>query len=181
MLEVVVPDRSGWDESRLEFVDLQGGTLQFEHSLLALSKWEIRTGLPFLDDKKKTPGELTTYFECMCLTPETQHLIPWMTIADQKKIIDYIYAPMTATKITDRARKPNSKKVTTSEEIYGWMVLYRIPFDPCENWHLARLMMLIRVCGIQQDPNPKKLSRMDTASSNAALNAARRAKYGTKG
>lgn len=181
MLEVVVPDRSGWDESRLEFVEIQGGTLRFEHSLVALSKWESKTCRLFMDGQVKSDEDLSLYFNCMCMTPETQHLVPWMSTEDRNKLVEYIEAPMTATTITDRTSKSPKSTITTSEVVYGWMVSYNIPFDPCENWHIARLMMLIRVCGIQQDPKPKKMASSEIAANNAALNAARRAQYNTKG
>lgn len=181
MLEVVVPDRSGWDESRSEFVEIQGGALRFEHSLVALSKWESKTCRPFMDGQVKSDEDLDLYFNCMCLTPETQHLVPWMSTEDRNKLVEYIEAPMTATTITDRTSKSPKSTITTSEVVYGWMVSYNIPFDPCENWHIARLMMLIRVCGIQQDPKPKKTASSEIAANNAALNAARRAQYNTKG
>ena len=34
------------------------------------------------------------------------------------------------------------------------MVGCQIPFQPAETWHLSRLLTLIRVCQIQQDPKP---------------------------
>jgi hypothetical protein len=59
------------------------------------------------------------------------------------------------------------------------MVGLQIPLE-CEKWHLNRLMKLIEVCSANQTP-PKKMGKEEIMSRNKALNAARRAKYNTKG
>ena len=94
----------------------------------------------------------------------------------------YIEAPMTATVFRESnktKKKKNSDKVITSELIYYWMISYNIPVE-FQKWHLNRLLTLVRVCNIKNQP-PKKRSRREIMSRNAALNAARRKQLNTKG
>jgi len=71
-------------------------------------------------------------------------------------------------------------RTITSELIYYWMVVNNIPTE-YEKWHLNRLMTLIRICAIENNPKKKKMSRKAIYQQNRDLNAKRRAKYGTKG
>lgn len=93
------------------------------------------------------------------------------------QIIRYIDDPMTATTISNM---PPGKKgqshiqVVTSEVIYYWMSALHIPFE-CEKWHLNRLMTLIKIASIEQEP-PKKMSRGAAMDQQRAIMAARRAK-----
>jgi hypothetical protein len=102
-----------------------------------------------------------------------------------KEINEYIDDPMTATWFTE-AKNPNasspprrSSEQITSELIYYWMIALQIPFE-CQRWHLNRLLVLVRICNIKNQPS-KKASKHDVMSRNAALNAARRKKLGTSG
>ena len=180
MLQITIPSTELWDEQKEEFVYTKEKTLQLEHSLVSISKWESKCNKSFLSSKEKTTEEIIDYIRCMTITqnvdPEVYTRLPNRTI---QQIYDYVNAPMTATVFSDTGRKGGNRDVITSELIYYWMIALNIPFE-CQKWHLNRLLTLIRVCEIKNAP-PKKMSKRETMSRNAALNAARRKKYNTKG
>jgi hypothetical protein len=155
-------------------------TLQLEHSLVSLSKWESKFCKSFISTKEFTDEETIEYIKCMTITqnvdPEVYDHIP-SDIADQIK--DYINAPMTATVITEEKATKGRREIVTSELIYSWMIDLHIPKE-FEKWHLNRLLTLIRVCMIRQQP-PKKRSRSEIMRRNHALNAARRQQLNTRG
>jgi hypothetical protein len=179
MLQIVIPDREYWDELKNEFVTIKGQTLQLEHSLVSLSKWESKWNKSFLFKQEKTFEETLDYVRCMTITqnvkPETYY---HLTKENYDAVLEYINAPMTATTFSKSNERP-SNEVITSELIYYWMISLNIPME-CQKWHLNRLLTLIRVCNIKNQPS-KKMSKRDVMSRNAALNAARKKRYNTKG
>ena len=102
-----------------------------------------------------------------------------LTSENIAEIKAYIESPMTATIINDSNICSGSREQPTAELIYYWMIALNIPFE-CQKWHLNRLLTLIRVCSIKNQ-TPKKRSQREIMSRNAALNAARRKKYNTRG
>jgi hypothetical protein len=182
MLQITIPASEQWDEKKEEFVTTKEQTLKLEHSLISLSKWESKWCKPFLSNKEKSHEEILDYIKCMTLTknidPEVYNVL---TNENIKEINDYIMAPMTATTFSENGvRKKVNNEIFTSEVIYYAMTAYNIPFENCEKWHLNRLITLIRVCGIKNEPS-KKMSKKSIMRQNAALNAARRKKFNTKG
>ena len=181
MLTIVVPiSPEGWDEQKQEFVEPKVQTLQLEHSLVSLSKWESKWKKSFISNKNITNEEMMDYIKCMTLTKNVSPMVyDHLTQANIKEVRDYIEDPMTATTFAKEVGAGRSREIVTSELIYYWMISSNIPFE-CQKWHLNRLIALIRVCGIKNAP-PKKRSKRDIMSQNAALNAARRQQMNTKG
>lgn len=180
MIEVVIPRQEYFDEQTGAFFSEDERTLRLEHSLLSLSKWEMAYKRPFMTNGPKTRGELTDYYRFMCLERDVKREIFYsISIDDEKRIQDYINDSMTASWFPKNSQNGRSREIITNEVIYSWMVSLQIPFE-CEKWHLNRLMVLIRICS-QDQGGGKKMSKGDILKQNRALNAARRAKLGTKG
>ena len=180
MLQITVPATECWDDKKQEFISIKEQTLQLEHSLVSLSKWESKWCKPFLHTDNKTDEEVLDYIKCMTITQNIDESIyDRLTSSNIEAVMDYISAPMTATWFSNEKKPGVSREKTTSELIYYWMIALNIPFE-CQKWHLNRLLTLIRVCNVKNAP-PKKMSKRDIMSRNAALNAARRKQMNSKG
>ena len=68
MLQLTVPATEQWDEQKQEFIQTREQTLQLEHSLVSLSKWESKWNKPFLTKNAKTYEETLDYIKCMTIT-----------------------------------------------------------------------------------------------------------------
>lgn len=180
MLEITIPATEQWDELKQEFVNTKEQKLRLEHSLVSLSKWESKWCKPFLTKQEKTPEETIDYIKCMTLTQNVDpNVYTCLNEINKKVINDYIQAPMSATSFSkDRNKGPNGEQIT-AELVYYWMIALNIPFE-CQKWHLNRLLTLIRVCNIKNQP-PKKMGKKALMSRNRQLNAARRHQLNTKG
>lgn len=178
MLTIVVGDES-YDEEKEEFVLTNTVTLELEHSLVSLSKWESITEKPFLTQEDKTTDEIMLYIEMMILTPNyPRGIIDRLSVSNLEEINAYIEAKRSATWFNDR-KKTRPSEVITSELIYYWMTAFRIPFE-CETWHLNRLFTLIKICNVK-NAKEEKLTPQQIAQQNRELNAQRRAALGSKG
>lgn len=182
MLELAIPERELFIEQTQEFRTVKAQTLQLEHSLVSLSKWESKWHIPFLDKKDKTDEQILDYVRCMTIT---QHVNPDVYLSFTPEIFDtiqkYIANPMTATWFSERENKKPQKEVITSEVIYCWMVAQNIPVE-FQKWHLNRLLTLIRVCSIKNaPPGTNKMSKREAMNQQRDLNAERRARLNSKG
>ena len=181
MLQITIPSRELWDESKNEFIITKEQILQLEHSLISISKWESKWQKAFLTKQEKTHEETIDYIKCMTLNQNVDpNVYNYLTNDNIRQINAYIDSPMTATYFSEEKEGRGGRgEQITSELIYYWMIALQIPFE-CQKWHLNRLLTLVRVCNIKNQP-PKKRSRREIMSRNAALNAARRKQLNTKG
>ena len=179
MLEITIPGLEYFNEETNEFTYYDDVTIELEHSLVSISKWESNWCKPFLDGKDKTMEEIIDYVKCMTVTDKVDvDTYNRLTEGNLIAINDYIGRPMTATTFREE-KKPGGREIITSEIIYYWMVSYNIPFE-CQYWHLNRLLTLVKVCNVKNNP-PKKMSQQEILARNKALNDARRKQYGTRG
>ena len=180
MLVITIPSIEKFNEEKSEFIYTEEVELTLEHSLVSISKWESKWQKSFINTKDKTTEEVIDYVRCMCDHDISQEYLDNLTRGNIKDINDYINHPMTATKFYEDDNKQQSNRdVITSELIYYWMITLNIPME-CQHWHLNRLLTLIRVCNVKNSP-PKKMSKQEILSRNAALNAARKKQLNTKG
>lgn len=180
MLEITVLGGEFWDEENERFVYPDSICLQFEHSLVSLSKWESIHHKIFLTKDEKTQEETLDYIWCMLLTPGlTKDVFERFSEENFKAIDDYINNPMTGTTVTNVDTANRSSELISSELIYYWMAQFQIDKE-CEEWHLNRLFTLIRVHHAKSQ-KPKKMSPQARAQSMAEVNAARKKRLGTSG
>ena len=180
MLKITIPAVELWDERKQEFAHTKEQTLQLEHSLVSLSKWESKWHKPFLTNQPKTMEETLDYIKCMTLTQNVDpDVYNYLTNDNILQVNKYIEDPMTATTFYEDCNGKKNNEVITSELIYWWMISLNIPVD-FQKWHLNRLLTLVRLCNNKNQP-PKKMSKRETMSRYAALNAARRKQFNTKG
>ena len=159
-------------------IPIDKGNYNTAGALLSISKWESKWNKSFINTKDKTEDELIDYIKCMTITKNVDpNIYVCLTAENIQEIVNYINAPMTATTIRDTGK--SNHEIVTSELIYYWMISLNIPVK-FEKWHLNRLITLIRVCSIKNQP-AKKMSRGEIMQRNAALNAARKKRWNTKG
>lgn len=162
------------------FINVPAVTLKLEHSLVAISKWESKWNKAFLGKREKTREETLDYIRCMTLNEYVDPIVySELTNADLYKVKEYLEAKMTASCLPERD-KGESGDTVTSELIYYWMVALQIPFE-CQYWHINRLLTLIQICNMKNNPDKRKMSREELLARNRALNAERRAKYHSRG
>jgi len=185
MIKIVIPSTEFFDEVSNEFIPIPETTLQLEHSLLSISKWESKWKKPFLTKEQKTKEELLDYIRCMTINQNVNDIV-YMAIPPKefKRIVEYLDDPYSATvinelKIPGQPPRRKSSEFITSELVYYWLVSLQIPFE-CQKWNFNRLMTLIRICEIKNGPK-QKMSRSQILAQNNALNKARREALHTKG
>lgn len=180
MLVLTIGGIEQYNELTNEFTSTKEQIITVEHSLVSLSKWESFWTKPFLTKEEKTYAETVDYIRCMTLTQNVDKSMYEFIEQDIiNKVNDYIDAPMTATTFTNNQPQIINKEIITAEIIYYWMVTYAIPWE-AQKWHLNRLLTLINVCNIKNQPQ-KKMSKASILARNKAINEARRKELNTKG
>lgn len=181
MLKIEVPiSPEGWNEETQEFVDPETRVLELEHSLVSISLWESKWKKAFLSGKEKTAEETLDYIRCMTLNEVEPDVYDHLTRENIIQINKYIEDPMTATVLLKDKNGGKSKDTPTSELIYYWMIANTIPVE-FQYWHINRLLTLIRVCGMKNNPPKGHRSKGDIARSYAEINKANRARFNSKG
>lgn len=175
---LIEPER--YDERIGEFIPEKSMSIQLEHSLVSLQKWESKWKKAFLSKENQTHEETIDYIKCMTLTENVPpEVYENLGAKHYDEISKYIDSPMTATTIA----KPNTKTINgekiTAELIYYWMIALNIPFE-YRTWHLNQLITLVEVCNVKNTP-PKKMNKKEIMQRNKELNEKRRKEYNTKG
>lgn len=180
MLQITIPATELWNEKTNEFVKTKEQILQLEHSLVSLSKWESKWCKPFMSKTEKTSEETIDYIRSMTITQNVDFDV-YNCITNEiiNEVSTYIEAPMTATTFSNDNKNVINREIITAEIIYYWMVALSIPFE-CQKWHLNRLLTLINVCNIKNQPK-KKAGKGNIYARNRALNEARRKELNTAG
>ena len=151
MLQITIPAVELWDERTERFIHTLEQTLQLEHSLVSLSKWESKWHKPFYSNQEKSFEETVDYIRCMTLTEDVDpESYRYITNQNVQEINRYIDDSMTATTFSEDKRSKASREVITAEIIYYWMIALNIPME-CENWHLNRLI----TCLLYTSPSPR--------------------------
>ena len=182
MLKLEIPESNEhYDEASETFITYPAVTLELEHSLVSLAKWESKWETPFLNASSKTTEQTVDYLKCMVASEDViDESFERLTQEHYEQVSNYIDAKMTATWFTEKDA-PASREVITAEIIYYWMISLNIPFE-CQSWHINRLLTLVKVCNNKNAPaDAKKSSRADIIARNKALNEQRKAQLGTTG
>lgn len=169
-----------YDEAHNEFVTIDPKNIRFEHSLLSLSEWESKWKKPFLVNSHKTAQEISDYIRMMALEPISDNELKIVCAKYYRDINEYIETSHTATTISNNNGSGRSSSVVTSELIYYWMFSNGIPAEPCERWNLSRLITLIEIFAIKNNPK-KKMPKSDISKMYRSINEQRKSKLGTSG
>lgn len=177
MLEITVKSGEWFDERTNEFRYTKETKFQLEHSLLSISKWEKKWHVQFIGNENLMQEQMLDYIKCMCINANANtDLLESLTIDQFQEIKDYIADSQSATgklkDIPDNGKKNHDPP--TSEFIYSWMIALEIPME-CEKWHINRLLKLIHIRALDNQPEQHHTQAQINAH-HRAVNAARRAK-----
>lgn len=183
MISITIPKSEVYDNKKNVFYRVDKPiTLQLEHSLISVQKWESKWGKSFLGTKKKTQEEAIDYIRCMCITPnikdEAFYCIPGK---EMNRIAEYIDAPMTALVFRGGSGSgPKKREIVTADIIYYWMISYNIPSE-YRKWHLNQLLTLIQVFNEKNAPKKNRRSRMEILEDYKSINERNKERFNTKG
>lgn len=157
---------------------------RFEHSLIAISKWESKYEKSFFEFDEQhnmSNAELVDYLCMMCMDKGFNKA--YLDASAIMKLSEYMGKQHTATTITHKeSNKQTRKQIMTSELIYAYMAVAQIPFK-CETWNINRLMRTIECVGVLNQPKDTKRKKggKKTAERFSKLNAQRLAKRNGRG
>lgn len=184
MLKLVINGREDFDEETSTFLYPDKVTIELEHSLVSLSKWEYIHEIPFLSGNEKTIEQVLSYISCMIINDvDFDSIVDDLTQAHVDEIHKYMDSKHTATWFSDNTNRP-STQVITSELIYYWMNISGIE-KSYETWHLNNLFTLLRVHSShnakQNSAGKKTRMGSDEMARRREENARRMSEYGSKG
>lgn len=180
MLRITIQLSEDFHEESGQFVTSDGVELCLEHSLVSVSKWESKWEVPFLSFDEKTDEQASDYIRMMILGEiPPEETLKRLSVRNVEQIRDYIEAKMTATWFNEKQEAKARRETVTAELIYYWMISLGIPFE-CQEWHLNRLLTLIKVCNIKNSPK-QKINQAEAAASQRELNEIRKRQLGTRG
>lgn len=180
MLQLKITGGELFDEETQTFTTTEDVTLNLEHSLLSLSKWESKFLKPFLSNNNKTSEEILWYIRCMIIDNDyNENSILNLSQSNFEEINAYINSPQSATTFGSMPQRGGMSEVITAELIYYWMIAFTIPIS-CETWHINRLFSLIRICNIKNS-KPQKANRNEIAARNRSINEQRKQQLNTTG
>lgn len=184
-LHLTVPAQEFFDDETNTFFSVDEQTIRVKHSLISISKWEAKYKKQFLDGlNKKTQEEVNDYIRFMTITQNVDPSFYDRLSNEQLLMVNnYISETMSGTKIREPEGKGMGRlKPVSAEEIYYWMTEYNIPPEYAK-WHLSKLLMLIRVCGIRKSASSKKNKKGNKGNNQdyRSLNNARKKKHHTRG
>lgn len=181
-MKLKLKDKEYFSNKSQTFKTIEGFVVEFEHSLYTIAKWESLTNKPFFSIRErdeKTNDDMTLYIKCMIINDVDLDLAMFLlSDSDLEEIYKYIKSSQTATWFASSNKVSRSSEIITSEVLYFYMFEKHIDIS-CERWHINRLLTLLRVFVVKQ--NPEKMSKETLAAQNRALNKSRRAKLKSKG
>lgn len=177
MLEITIQSGQWFDEEQEIFRYSKETKFQLEHSLLSISKWEKKWHVCFIGNEELTAEQIKDYIKCMCTNSNANaDLLDLLTVKQFQEIKDYIADSQSATgKLKDVISDKKSNDPPTSDFIYSWMIGLEIPME-CEKWHINRLLKLIHIRALDNQPE-KHMTPAQIRAHHQAVNAARRAKH----
>lgn len=179
MLTVTVPSQELFNEATQKFIRTSEATLQLEHSLLSVSKWEQTWHKPFLSGKSLSIEEQLDYIRCMTINKDVDpNVYLYLPNSVLTQIAEYIDNPMSAITFNTTGNGHHRERIY-SETIYFWMISFGIPFE-CQKWHLNRLLSLIKLCNDKNTP-PKQMSEREALANMNRINEEQKKKFNTKG
>lgn len=150
MLRLTIESSEYFEEETGLFKTQEAVTVNLEHSLLAMSRWEGETKKCFLASTLDV-ADLTLYVQCMSEEYISLDTAKNILFHYKREIIKYIYDDRVAKKATPYQnerilsgnRQSQKQKFTPTEEIYYVMDELGIPWA-AEKWHFSRLSSLIK-------------------------------------